>query len=134
MENSQKLHLISCSLIELMSVPLCSGFSVDTLYNAHLQKQYKNGSMQRQTIAYNDARKMFLCEPRFYSASHLFISINIPTCQAEIRNLMYKCMCRLDKVENSIIHAFVNPTKSCILTQYFCDMIPLLHFEKGLCL
>ena len=27
---------------------------------------------------------------------------------------MYKCMCRLDKEENSIIEALVHPTKSCI--------------------
>lgn len=87
--------------------------------------------MQRPTIAYNDARKRFLCEPRFYSASHMFVSINAPACQAEIRNLMYKCMRRLDKVENSIIHAFINPTKGCILTQYFCGVTPLLQESSG---
>lgn len=55
----------------------------------------------------------------------MFVSINVPTCQAEIRILMYKCMYRQDKVENSISHAFINPTKSCILIQYVCDMIPV---------
>ena len=61
----------------------------------------------------------------------MFISINVPTCQAEIRNLMYKCMCRPDQVESSIIHAFINPRKSSIFIQYFCDMIPLLQESVG---
>lgn len=32
-------------------------------------------------------------------------AINVPTCQAMIRNLMYKCMCRLDKEGSRITNA-----------------------------
>lgn len=51
--------------------------------------------------------------PRLYGFSHVFVSIIVPTCEAVISNLMYKCMCRLHKVENCIIDAPLNPTKSC---------------------
>ncbi len=33
----------------------------------------------------------------------MFANINVPTCQAVIRNLIFKFMSRLDKSENDII-------------------------------
>lgn len=56
-------------------------------------------SMQGLTVSYLNAMKMLVCVPRFCNASHMSDSINVPTCQAAIRNLMYKCMCRSDKEE-----------------------------------
>lgn len=51
--------------------------------------------------------------PRLDGVSHVFVSLNVPTCEEVISNLMYKCMCRLNKVENCIIDVLLNPAKSC---------------------
>lgn len=51
--------------------------------------------------------------PRLYGVSHVFVSLNVPTCEAVISNLMYKCMCRFNKVESCIIDVLLNPAKSC---------------------
>lgn len=60
---------------------------------------------------------------RFCSASYTFIKIKVSTHQAAMKNLMHKCICRLDKMANSIIHVLKNPNKSCTLTYTFlrCD-------------
>lgn len=39
-----------------------------------------------------------------------FLSINVPTCEVVISNLMYKGMCRLDKGENGIIDSLLHPS------------------------
>lgn len=46
--------------------------------------QPQKSSMQRLTVAYMG---ILLCA-KIYNASHMFISIIIPTCQAVIRNLI----------------------------------------------
>ena len=60
-------------------------------------------------MAYNDAMRLLLRVPRWHSASQLFVSSNVPTCQALLRKLMFNFMCRLDLSENSIIIALTNP-------------------------
>ena len=49
----------------------------------------------------------------WHSASQLFASTGVPTCEALLRQLMFSFMCRLDKSENQIIEALVSPVKSC---------------------
>lgn len=72
--------------------------------------RYQEQYCRDLTVTCINAMKMLLCAPRFYNAGHTSDSINVPTCQAVIRNLMYKCMCRLDKVESRITNA---ATRSC---------------------
>lgn len=76
---------------------------------------------KRLTVIYNDATRELFSVPRLYGVSHMFVSINVSTCEAVISNLMYKCMCRLNKVENRIIDALLNPAKSC--TQCISDSL-----------
>ncbi len=82
------------------------------LYTAHLWYNFKKGSMQRLTVAYNDAMRMLLRVPRYFSASQMFAEVNVPACQAVIRNLTHKFMVRLDKSENCIINVLINPAIS----------------------
>lgn len=77
--------------------------------------------MLRLTATHIYTMKILLCVPGFCSASHMSDSINVPTCQAMISNLMYKCMCRLDKEGSRI----TNATRSCN-TLYFKVRIVVL--------
>ena len=79
------------------------------LYTAHLWYNYRKYSMQRLTVAYNDAMRMLLKVPRYLSASQMFAELQVPACQAVIRNLMFKFICRIEKSTNSIISALVDP-------------------------
>ena len=95
---------VKCSLFRTYITPL---------YTAQLWSNYKKKSMQRLKVAYNDAMRLLLHVPRWHSASQLFVSTRVPTCEALLRQLMFSFMCRLDKSENHIIEALVSPLKSC---------------------
>ncbi len=47
--------------------------------------------------------RMLLRLPRWHRASEIFVNINVPTCQALVRNLIFKLMDRLEKSTNLII-------------------------------
>ena len=82
---------------------------VTPLYTAHLWSSYRMKSMQRLRVAYNDALRLLLRVPRWHSASQLFVTSNVPTCQALLRKLMFHFMCRLELSENGIIMALTSP-------------------------
>ena len=86
---------------------------VTPLYTAHLWSNYKVKSMRKLRVAYNDAMRLLLRVPRWHSASQLFTSVGVPTCEALLRQLMYNFMKRLEVSTNSIIVGLTNPTKSC---------------------
>lgn len=92
----------------------CSLFTtyITPLYTAQLWSCFKQTSMHRLKVAYNDAMRLLLRVPRWHSASQLFVSNRVPTFEALLRQLMSSFMYRLDRSENSIIQALVNPTKS----------------------
>lgn len=64
--------------------------------------------MRRLTVAYNDAMRLLLKDPRWHNASQLFVSSSVPTCKAFQRHLMYNFMCHLDESQNSIIEALTS--------------------------
>ena len=83
------------------------------MYTAYLWCAYKKASIRRLKVAYNDALRILLKVPRCHSASHLFVTCGIHTCEALLRHSMYGFMSRLDESQNSIIEGIVNPAKSC---------------------
>ena len=90
------------------------------LYTAHLWCSYSRAKINKIKVAYNDALRILLKAPRWESASALFVSANVPTFQAILRNLMYKFMCRLTSSRNSIILCLTNVKESD--TQYNSDI------------
>lgn len=55
----------------------------------------RKSSMWRFTVAYNGSIRLLLKAPRSCSTSQMFVNFGVPTCSAVIRNLTYRCMCRL---------------------------------------
>ena len=84
------------------------------LYTAHLWCRYKQGNIRKLTVAYNDSMRLMLRAPRSSSASHMFVSVGVPTCSAVLRNLMYTFMCRASESENDLIAVLVNPVRSSV--------------------
>lgn len=71
------------------------------LYTAHLWSNYKASSMHKLSVAYNDAIRLLMRVPRWHSASQLCVNLGVPTCQALLRNLMFKFICRLEKSDQA---------------------------------
>ena len=84
------------------------------LYTAHLWCRYRQNSMRKLTVAYNDCMRLLLKAPRSSSASHMFVSVGVPTCPAVLRNLMYRFMCRASEAVNNIIAVLTNHERSSV--------------------
>ena len=84
------------------------------LYTAPLWVNYKSESLRKLKVAYNDALRILLKEPRGGSASQLFCINGLTTFQALLRNLMHSFKCRLDRSINEVIMALVNPRYSSV--------------------
>ena len=87
-------------------------FFKQTIISWHLYKiqdiKIKNAfetaaSVTLNIIAYNDGIRLLLKQPRWCSASQMFVSVGVP-----IRNLIYPYMCRMSVSENRIIQALAH--------------------------
>ncbi len=67
--------------------------------------------MKKLQVAYNDALRIVLKIQRS-SASEMFVSNNVPTFNAVLRNCMYRFMCRLIGSKNMIIVSMADVSKS----------------------
>lgn len=79
------------------------------LYTAPLWSSYKQCSMQKLHVAYNDAMRILCRIPRSGSASQMFVAVGVWTFKALLRKLMYNFRERLDGSSNSIILALTDP-------------------------
>ncbi|XP_042079355.1 uncharacterized protein LOC121814967 [Haplochromis burtoni] len=82
------------------------------LYTAPLWSSYKQCSMQKLHVAYNDAMRILCRIPRSGSASQMFVAVGVWTFKALLRKLMFNFRERLDGSSNSIILALTDPTLS----------------------
>jgi hypothetical protein len=64
------------------------------LYTAQLWWNYYDYSLKKLKVAYNDIMCMLLRLPRWHSASEMFVNLNVLTCQALVRNLIFKVSLR----------------------------------------
>ena len=87
-------------------------FYYTPLYTAHLWYNYTVAKMKKLQVAYNDALRILLRYPRWTSASNMFVTNNVPTFHALLRNLMYKFMCRLEQSSNTAIRHLTVPALS----------------------
>ncbi len=74
------------------------------LYTAQLWWNQFDYSLNKLKVAYNDIMHMLLRMPRWHRASDIFVNVNVPTCQALVRNLNFKFIVRLEKSINLINH------------------------------
>ncbi len=80
-----------------------------SFYTAHLWFKFKKESLCKLQVAYNDCMRILLKKPRWCIASYLFCKARVQSFPALMRNLMYKCICRLDNSRNTIIMLLTNP-------------------------
>lgn len=74
-----------------------------SLYGCQLWCSSFQYSVNKLRVAYNDAFRHFLNEPRWCSASTLFVIHNIPTFDALIRKLIFSLWSSFSKCDNDII-------------------------------
>ena len=78
------------------------------MYAAQLCWDYTVPSIHKLKVAYNNVFRMLLTLPKHCSASTMFVENCVPNSQAVIRNLVYKCMLRIDVSDNKMAIAIVS--------------------------
>lgn len=74
-----------------------------SFYKAHLWCSYSKAKMKKLQVAFNDVLRILLKLPRWISASQMFVSNDVPTLHAVLRNYMHSFMCPLSDSRNTII-------------------------------
>ncbi len=106
------------------------------LYTAQMWWNHFDYSLNKLKVAYNDSVMcMLLTLPIWHSASEIFVNTNVPTCQALVRNLIFKFLSRLEKSTNVIIRGLVCPSVSDVIyrSKIWTHWYRLLyvHFDNG---
>ena len=113
------MHKQTCSAVGLVcALYLLKSHSFERIVRRcilpNLWCRYKQGSIRKLTVAYNDSMRLLLRAPRSSSASQMFVSVGVPTCSAVLRGLMYGFMCRASESENNLIAVLANPLCSSV--------------------
>ena len=75
------------------------------LYTCQLWWNFTQTAMRKINVAYNNAFRMIMQLPRYCSASNMFAMCNVPSCQAVMRNLVYRFTIRVDRSANKLLCA-----------------------------
>jgi len=59
---------------------------------------YKKKQADRLHVAHNDAVRILLKRPRWWSASEMLVAAGVDTLQAVLRSLTYKLIFRVDEI------------------------------------
>ena len=78
------------------------------LYTCQLWFNYKQKTMKKLLVGYNNALRILLKLPWDCSASQMFAERHLPSAKALLRNLTYKFMKRLEASTNSLVVAIRN--------------------------
>ena len=100
---ARKFHMCSNGVKINLFRTYCS-----SLYTSQLWWHYKNATIKKLYAAYNNAFRMFMNLPRRCSASGMLATNNVSSCQAVIRNLVFRFMNRVDRSENVIIQSVLS--------------------------
>ena len=75
------------------------------LFTCQLWWNFTQTAMRKINVAYNNAFRMIMQLPRYCSASNMFAMCNVPSCQAGMRNLVYRFTIRVDRSANQLLCA-----------------------------
>ena len=99
---ARKFHMCTDEVKVSLFRAYCTPF-----YTAHLWCKYRTAKLRKLQVAYNDAFRILLKLPRWTSASTLFVTSNVPTFHALLRNLIYKMYVStstIKKRSNNVTH------------------------------
>ena len=79
-----------------------------SLYTCQLWCNYKSESIRKLYVAYNKVFRLLCHEPRYCSASYMFVTRGLPTCKMLIRKKLYSFMMCIAKSGNTILQSILN--------------------------
>ena len=80
----------------------------NNIYMCSLWVSYRKRCMRQFVVSYNNSFRIVRSLPMRCSASAMFASSNVDSCQARIRRYIYSLRCRLDVSSNMITHCVIH--------------------------
>ena len=80
----------------------------NNIYMCSLWVSYRKRCMRQFIVSYNNSFRIVRSLPMRCSASAMFASSNVDSCQARIRRSIYSLRCRLDVSSNMITHSVIH--------------------------
>ena len=99
----RKFHMCTLETKLILFKTYCS-----SMYTVQLWTNYTRTSIMKLHTAYHNILKSFIGVNRREHTSPICVNLNVKTCQAVIRNLVFRFMNRLRQSENMIIEAICN--------------------------
>ena len=102
------------------------------MYCAQLWCRFKSsnnrkGALSKLYVAYHNILKLLIGVSKYERNSPICVSLNMPTCAAVIRNLIYRFKCRVEKSENNIIRALISGRHSSCLRSKWRELTHVHH-------
>ena len=79
-----------------------------SLYTCQLWCNSKSESIRKLYVTYNNVFRLLCNEPRYCSASYMFVTRGLPTCKMLIRKKVYSFMMCIAKSSNTILQSILN--------------------------
>ena len=99
----QKFYMCSTEVKLTLLRTFCS-----PMYTAQLWWNYTVATIRKLHVAYNNVFRLLLNQPKYSSASTMFVEYHVPDSKAVIRNLVYKFMWKLVASYNKLVIAIIN--------------------------
>ena len=109
-------------------------------HTCQLWCNYKSESIRKLYVAYNNVFRLLCHEPRYCSASYMFVTRGLPTCKMLIRKKLYSFMTCIAKSGNTILQSILNSDanvstlEKCIIHKSFLIQTFITAFESVLSL
>ena len=68
----------------------------------------RKGELSKLYVAYHNILKLLIGVSKYERNSPICAYLNVPTCAAVIRNLIYRFKCRVEQSENNILKALIS--------------------------
>ena len=98
----------------------------EPMYTPHLWWKYSVSYINKIYVAYNNAFRYICKEPRWCSASLMFVSRNVPSCKEVIRRATLGFLNRLYQSNNSCIYHTVN-SDNMYSSAFFKHLLKTVH-------
>ena len=107
----------------------CYWLYCSNVYLCQLWVKFRKSCMHHFIVSYNNAFRILLCLPMRCSASGMFASSGVNSCQTLIRRSVYSLQCWLHASLNSILRSTVEP-----LTNDHSHQRPSLSYDHISCI
>ena len=101
-----------------------------SLYTCQLWCNYKSESIRKLYVAYNNVFRLLCNEPRYCSASYMFVTRGLPTCKMLIRKKVYSFKICIAKSSNTILQSILDSDAlyTSQMYQHWRSVLYLYHF------